>query len=103
MASIYKVDDLMRGSFLHPIAERRRDPPRRRRLRLRAGRPLRRRFHTQLRPLPQEKPLKREVARVRAAGGPKDDATYTCSCGYLFSASVSTTVACPHCGAKQAW
>jgi hypothetical protein len=43
------------------------------------------------------------VARVRSAGGPIDNASYTCACGYVFAASVSTTVACPHCGAEQAW
>jgi len=43
------------------------------------------------------------VQRVRAAGGPIDEASYTCSCGYVFLASVSTTVACPHCGTSQAW
>jgi len=41
--------------------------------------------------------------RVRAAGGPVDTALYTCGCGYLFSAEVSTTVSCPHCGTGQAW
>jgi len=41
--------------------------------------------------------------RVREAGGPVDRASYTCSCGYVFRASVSTSVACPHCGADQAW
>jgi len=43
------------------------------------------------------------VQRVRAAGGPLDRASYTCECGYLFAAPVSTTVACPHCGACQSW
>jgi hypothetical protein len=43
------------------------------------------------------------VARARLAGGPIDNASYTCSCGFVFAASVSTTVACPHCGASQAW
>jgi len=43
------------------------------------------------------------VARVRSAGGPIDNACYSCSCGLVFAASVSTTVACPHCGASQAW
>ncbi len=41
--------------------------------------------------------------RVRAAGGPLDEAVYTCCCGYLFSAPVSTSVSCPHCGTDQAW
>jgi uncharacterized protein (DUF983 family) len=43
------------------------------------------------------------VQRVRDAGGPIDRASYTCGCGYLFSASVSTSVICPHCGSDQAW
>jgi hypothetical protein len=43
------------------------------------------------------------VERVRKAGGPIDRASYTCTCGYLFSASVSTSVMCPHCGTDQAW
>ena len=44
-----------------------------------------------------------EAERVREAGGPVDRASYVCGCGYAFSAAVSTTVACPHCGACQAW
>ena len=43
------------------------------------------------------------VVRVRLAGGPIDNASYTCACGFVFAASVSTTVRCPHCGAAQAW
>jgi hypothetical protein len=43
------------------------------------------------------------VGRAQAAGGPVDQATYVCSCGLMFSAPVSTTVVCPHCGAEQAW
>jgi hypothetical protein len=43
------------------------------------------------------------VQRVRNAGGPVDNASYTCACGFVFAASVSTTVRCPHCGASQAW
>src|ERR1700677_2131846 len=43
------------------------------------------------------------VQRVRDAGGPVDQATYVCECGYFFSAAVSTSVACPHCGADQTW
>jgi hypothetical protein len=43
------------------------------------------------------------VARAQEAGGPLDQAAYSCECGYLFSAAVSTTVSCPHCGAGQAW
>jgi hypothetical protein len=41
--------------------------------------------------------------RLRDAGGPDDNATYHCSCGYVFEAHVSTSVDCPHCGSSQAW
>jgi hypothetical protein len=41
--------------------------------------------------------------RVREAGGPLDEACYTCTCGCVFSAPVSTSVTCPHCGAEQSW
>jgi hypothetical protein len=44
-----------------------------------------------------------DVLRVQEAGGPTDHASYSCSCGYLFSADVSTSVICPHCGTGQAW
>jgi len=43
------------------------------------------------------------VQRVRDAGGPLDEACYACDCGFIFRAPVSTTVACPHCRATQAW
>jgi hypothetical protein len=43
------------------------------------------------------------VERAREAGGPVDKAYYVCECGYLFRASVSTSVTCPHCGCGQAW
>ena len=43
------------------------------------------------------------VQRVREAGGPVDRACYSCHCGFVFEAKVSTTVRCPHCGAGQAW
>lgn len=42
-------------------------------------------------------------AREREAGGPEDRASYRCSCGCVFEASVSTSVGCPHCGSTQAW
>ncbi len=45
----------------------------------------------------------RALERAREAGGPIDHAAYSCCCGLLFSAPVSTTVVCPHCGADQAW
>jgi hypothetical protein len=53
-------------------------------------------------PAPGVDPLADE-RRARASGGPDDRATYTCSCGYVFEADVSTSVSCPHCGTAQAW
>jgi len=41
--------------------------------------------------------------RMRDAGGPDDRATYSCGCGFLFEAPVSTSVPCPHCDTLQAW
>jgi hypothetical protein len=32
-----------------------------------------------------------------------DQAMYTCQCGFVFEAPVSTSVGCPHCGSTQAW
>ena len=55
---------------------------------------------------PQRRPFARDLAderRMRASGGPTDTAQYTCVCGYVFEAAVSTSVTCPHCGAGQAW
>jgi hypothetical protein len=43
------------------------------------------------------------TASARRAGGPEDRALYTCSCGHTFTATVSASVGCPHCGADQAW
>jgi hypothetical protein len=45
----------------------------------------------------------RAERRARASGGPIDRAQYSCPCGYLFEAAVSTSVACPRCGTGQAW
>ena len=28
---------------------------------------------------------------------------YSCECGFVFEAQVSTSVDCPHCGNQQAW
>ncbi len=41
--------------------------------------------------------------RRREAGGLQDEAVYTCECGFVFHAPVSTSVGCPHCGGAQAW
>ncbi|HEY5344402.1 MAG TPA: hypothetical protein VIJ66_12195 [Solirubrobacteraceae bacterium] len=82
--------------LLHPLAERhsRRPRPARRRSSL---------YKRQVEPARAPEPRDIAVERVRAAGGPLDEASYTCQCGYLFAAPVSTTVACPLCGTSQAW
>ena len=41
--------------------------------------------------------------RRREAGVSEDQAVYTCQCGFVFNALVSTSVDCPHCGNCQAW
>jgi len=59
-----------------------------------------------LRPVAVREDLERPdlaARRVREAGGPKDHACYSCCCGFIFDADVSTSVACPHCGDMQAW
>jgi hypothetical protein len=43
------------------------------------------------------------LARAKRSGGPEDRALYSCACGHAFTAEVSTSVGCPHCGAGQAW
>ena len=45
----------------------------------------------------------RSGATRAARGGPQDTAFYSCGCGYAFTAAVTTSVDCPHCGAEQAW
>ena len=54
-------------------------------------------------PAPEGAEDQREERRARASGGPIDRACYSCTCGYVFDAAVSTSVACPHCGTGQAW
>jgi hypothetical protein len=84
----------MRPSIPHPLRE-----PRHARGR-RAGRDARRGKGAHE---PAQHVRDAAVQRVREAGGPLDRASYSCACGYLFSANVSTSVSCPHCGADQAW
>jgi len=43
------------------------------------------------------------VRRRRELGGMQDEAVYSCECGFVFHAPVSTSVGCPHCGGSQAW
>jgi hypothetical protein len=49
------------------------------------------------------RPISAERRDARRAGYPQDTAFYTCGCGYAFTAAVSTSVDCPHCGSEQAW
>ncbi len=41
--------------------------------------------------------------RDQRADVSQDSALYTCTCGFIFKAEVSTSVGCPHCGSDQAW
>jgi hypothetical protein len=52
---------------------------------------------------PAREPDLTDERRARESGGPDDRAMYTCSCGYVFEADVTTSVTCPHCGTGQAW
>ena len=54
-------------------------------------------------PAPADDPQLLAERRHRASVTPEDQATYSCTCGYVFQAAVSTSVACPQCGAGQAW
>ena len=42
-------------------------------------------------------------ARNQRANVSQDAALYSCSCGYICKAAVTTSVGCPHCGTDQAW
>jgi hypothetical protein len=64
-------------------------------------------------PLPKRRPRRRPTV-IRTAALParernqranlsQDAALYTCGCGYIFTAPVTTSVGCPHCGCAQAW
>lgn len=91
---------MMRPSLPHPLSSLPHPLREPRHPRRRAARGARRSKGTR-EPLPRLRDL--DVERVREAGGPVDRASYSCACGYLFSANVSTSVSCPHCGAEQAW
>jgi hypothetical protein len=47
-----------------------------------------------------ESPVQERTLRVDAD---QDAAIYSCSCGFVFKAAVSTSVDCPHCGTAQGW
>jgi hypothetical protein len=85
---------MMRPSLLHPLGEPRHSRRHRRERGTATSEPVRERVLSACDPA---------VARVREAGGPVDQASYNCQCGCVFSAPVSTTVPCPHCGIAQAW
>jgi hypothetical protein len=63
----------------------------------------RRRLHIVPTPEPLPAPMHPAERRMRDAGGPDDRACYSCSCGFVFVAPVSTSVHCPHCETEQAW
>ena len=65
--------------------------------------PKHRRLHVVPDPAPRPEPMHPAERRMRDAGGPDDRACYSCACGFLFEAPVSTTVRCPHCDTVQAW
>jgi rubrerythrin len=65
-------------------------------------------------PLPRSRAPRLPGLRPRRSSGParernqranvnEDAATYSCRCGYVFKAAVTTSVGCPHCGTDQAW
>jgi len=80
----------MRPSLLNPRRQRRTSRRLRNRHAVRAAEPLPRACDP-------------DLERVREAGGPIDQASYSCACGCVFRAPVSTSVSCPHCGTAQAW
>ncbi len=65
--------------------------------------PSARRLHVVPSAEPLPEPMHPAERRMRDAGGPDDRACYSCGCGFLFEAPVSTSVRCPHCDTDQAW
>jgi hypothetical protein len=65
--------------------------------------PTGRRLHVVPQPAPRPAPMHHAERRMRDAGGPDDRACYSCGCGFLFVAPVSTSVHCPRCDTVQAW
>ncbi len=52
---------------------------------------------------PRPAPTSLARQRNKRANVSEDTATYNCGCGYVFTAPVTTSVDCPHCGGGQAW
>jgi hypothetical protein len=71
----------------------------------REERPGRGAGRTEAPPAPESTVTPQNIAkrRRREAGAPQDAAMYSCHCGFVFKALVSTSVDCPHCGGTQAW
>jgi rubrerythrin len=91
------IQSIVRAGLSHPLRERR--ASRRRHSRHASkGKP-----HGVLADVPAREAPDLAVLRVREAGGPVDRASYSCECGYVFAAKVSTSVCCPVCGTGQAW
>ena len=65
--------------------------------------PAGRRLHVVPTTAPLPAPMHTAERRMRDAGGPDDRACYSCGCGFIFVAPVSTSVRCPHCDTQQAW
>ncbi len=91
------VESIVRTSLTHPLRERRASRRRRGRHATKGGPP------EAVVELPAREAPDLAVLRVREAGGPVDRASYSCECGYIFAASVTTSVRCPVCGTGQAW
>jgi hypothetical protein len=51
-------------------------------------------------PVPEVSPARERNQRANVT---QDAALYSCGCGYVFTAPVTTSVGCPHCGSDQAW
>ncbi len=54
-------------------------------------------------PTERREHAKTATQSARRAAACDDKAFYACGCGYVFKASVSTSVGCPQCGTRQAW
>jgi rubrerythrin len=91
------IQSIVRAGLSHPLRERRAS---RRRPSRHAAKG---KAHEPLAEVPAREAPDLAVMRVREAGGPVDRASYSCECGYVFAAKVSTSVCCPVCGTGQAW
>jgi hypothetical protein len=56
------------------------------------------------RPVAEARPaLSVSQVRARRGSGPEDRALYGCECGFAWTAEVTASPSCPHCGQPQAW